>query len=117
MSGALSGGLQWIRGTSCKWEVFVANRVAEIQSTWDSQHWTHCSEEDNPTDLLTADVFSKVLAKNDLWCNGSNWLATSYWPNKQQLTKELSVSIEKERNSSHIKTCAAIATVPMSDPS
>ena len=44
---------QWITGSSSQWKTFVANRVAEIQSTWDPQHWKHCSGEDNPADLLT----------------------------------------------------------------
>ena len=30
--------LQWIRGSSSQRKTFVANRVAEIQSTWDPQH-------------------------------------------------------------------------------
>jgi len=30
--------LQWIRGSNSQWKTFVANRVAEIQSTWDPQY-------------------------------------------------------------------------------
>ena len=45
--------LQWIKGSSSQWKTFVANRVAEIQSTWDRQHWKHCPGEDYPADLIT----------------------------------------------------------------
>lgn len=59
--------LQWIRGSSSQWRTFVANRVAEIKSTWDPQHWKHCSGEDNPADLLTRQLPAKVLADSKLW--------------------------------------------------
>jgi len=62
--------LQWIRGSSSQWKTFVANRVAEIQSTWDPQHWKHCREEDNPADLIIRGLPLKVLAENSLWWNG-----------------------------------------------
>ena len=62
----------------------MANRVAEIQSTWDPQHWKHCPGEDNPADLITRDVSLKVLAENSLWWNGPKWLASSCWPNERQ---------------------------------
>ena len=58
--------LQWIRGSSSQWKIFVANRVAEIQSTWDPQHWKHCSGEDNPADLPTRGLPAKVLAYSKL---------------------------------------------------
>jgi len=56
--------LQWIRGSSSQRKTFVANRVAEIQSTWDPQHWKHWPGEDNPADLITRGVSLKVLAEN-----------------------------------------------------
>ena len=58
--------LQWIRGSSSQRKTFVANRVAEIQSTWDPQHWKHCGE-DNPAVLLARGLPAKVLADNKLW--------------------------------------------------
>lgn len=39
--------LHWTRDSSCQWKTFVASRVAEIQSTWDPQHWRQCSGEEN----------------------------------------------------------------------
>ena len=59
--------LKWIRVSSCPWKTFLANRVAEIQSTWDPQHWRQCPVEDNPADLLTCGLHAKVLAVNKLW--------------------------------------------------
>ena len=59
--------LQWIRGSSSQWKAFVANRVAEIQSTWEQQHWKHFSGKDNPADLLTRGLPAKVLADSKLW--------------------------------------------------
>ena len=58
--------LKWIRVSSCQWKTFLANRVAEIQSTWHPQHWRQCSVEDNPADLLTRGLHAKVLAVNKL---------------------------------------------------
>ena len=32
----------WIDSmVTLQWKAFVANRVAEIQSTWEPQHWKH----------------------------------------------------------------------------
>ena len=62
--------LKWIRVSSCQWKTILANRVSEIQSTWDPQHCSHCSAEDNPADLLTRGLPAKVLAVNNLWRSG-----------------------------------------------
>jgi hypothetical protein len=35
--------LHWIRGLCSQWKTFVANRVVEIQQTWDPQKWRPCS--------------------------------------------------------------------------
>ena len=43
----------WIRGQSSCWKPFVANRVAEIQSTLDPEYWKYCPSKENPADLLT----------------------------------------------------------------
>ena len=35
------------------WKPFVADRVSEIQSTWDTESWNYSGGKDNPADLLT----------------------------------------------------------------
>ena len=88
--------LQWIRGSSCQWKTFVANRVAEIQSTWDPHHWRHCSGEDNPADLLTRGLPVKALAENNLRWSGPSWLTLSCLPDQWQLPSELTESVNRE---------------------
>ena len=88
--------LQWIRGSSCQWKTFAANRVAEIQSTWDPHHWRHCSGEDNPADLLTRGLPAKTLAENNLWWSGPSWLTLSCLPDQRQLPSELTESRRRE---------------------
>ena len=45
--------LHWIGGQSSCWKPFVANRVAEIQLTWDPDYWKYCPSKEKPPDLLT----------------------------------------------------------------
>ena len=45
--------LHWVKGQSSRWKPFVANRVAEIQSTWDPECRGYCTSKENPADLLT----------------------------------------------------------------
>ena len=73
--------LQWIRGSSSQWKAFVANRVADIQSTWDPQHLKHFSGKDNPADLLMRGLPAKVLA--------DSWLSSQCLPDQPELLNEL----------------------------
>ena len=62
--------LHWIRGQSSCWKPFVANRVAEIQSTWDPEYWKYCPSNENPADLLIrgltcGDMISSALCWNE----------------------------------------------------
>ena len=109
--------LQWIRGSSSQWKTFIANRVAEIQSTWDPKHWKHCSGEDNPADLLTHGLPAKVLADSKLWWAGSCWLSSQCLPHQRELLNELTESVEKESKHKQTRVCAAINMEPVIDPS
>ena len=37
----------------------MANRVLEIQATWDPECWNYCASKDNPADLLTRGLTCK----------------------------------------------------------
>ena len=87
--------LQWIRGSSSQWKTFVANRFAEILSTWDPQHWKPCSGDNNPADLLTRGLSAKVFADSKLWWSGPCWLSSQYLPDQRELRNELTESVYK----------------------
>ena len=81
--------LQWIRGSRSQWKAFVANHVAEIQSTCNPQHWKHFSGKDNPADLLMRGLPAKVLADSKLWWGGLCWLSSQCLPDQPELLNEL----------------------------
>ena len=62
--------LHWIRGQSSCWKPVVANRVAEIQSTWDPEYWIYCPSEENPVYLLTRGLTCGDMISKPLWWNG-----------------------------------------------
>jgi len=109
--------LEWIRGSSSQWKTFVANRVAEIQSTWDPQHWKHCPGEDNPAHLITLGFSLKLLAENSLWWNERKWLASNCWPTERQGNEESSEFVERERKPRQVTThtFAGLAKEPIID--
>lgn len=109
--------LQWIRGSNSQWKTFMANCVAEIQSSWDPCYWRHCSGEDNLADLLTCGLGAKALNENELWWNGPSWLASQCWPNEEQPVDEVPASVQKEKSSKQTRSCTVVATRPVIDPS
>ena len=109
--------LHWIRGQSSSWKPFVANRVSEIQSTWDPERWNYCASKDNPADLLTRGLTCDNLISSALWWNGPQWLSL---PLECQPTQQRSEDIppeacEEERRVTHV--CASIAVKPLIDMS
>ncbi|XP_064648754.1 uncharacterized protein LOC135500966 [Lineus longissimus] len=77
-----TGTLPWIRKPSHVWKTFVANRVEEIQTTWEPELWRHCPREDNPSDLLTRGLPAEDLVNREEWWCGPQWLplSTDMWP-------------------------------------
>ena len=45
--------LAWINSPAHKWQVFVANRVSEIQNSSLPSEWQHVGSKDNPADLIS----------------------------------------------------------------
>ena len=101
--------LHWIRGLSSQWKTFVANRVTEIQQTWDPQHWKHCPGTGNPADLLTRGITSRNLKENDLWWKGPSWLLSNEeaWPD----LKLNQSSVKDARKESRAKLIQNLVTV------
>ena len=72
--------LHWIKGQSSSCKPFVANRVAEIQSTWDPECWRYCASKENPADLLTRGLSCSDMISSTLWWNGRQWMSSPCEP-------------------------------------
>lgn len=57
--------LHWRRGRSSYWKPFIANGVAEIQSTWDPGCWSCCASKDNSVVVLNRQVDCGGMDHND----------------------------------------------------
>ena len=65
--------LLWIHSSHPKEQVFVTNRVAEIQDTTDFSQLIHVSSMKNPADIGTRAINIEEL-KRSQWLNGPVWL-------------------------------------------
>lgn len=74
--------LAWIKGNPARWNVFVGNRITEIQTNFPSSHWRHVISEENPADCATRGVPPQQLKEHPLWWAGPVWLSTDHihWP-------------------------------------
>ncbi|XP_033212421.1 uncharacterized protein LOC117170015 [Belonocnema kinseyi] len=66
--------LAWIKGLSCKWETYVANRSTKIQELTKEGIWNHVSSSDNPADIISRGINPAGLLTSDLWWHGPAWL-------------------------------------------
>lgn len=74
--------LSWIKSTCNRWQVFVANRISEIQSLTSPNDWHYVNTTENPADLLSRGIEPKTLLECNLWWEGPSWLSLSsdLWP-------------------------------------
>lgn len=62
--------LWWIRGRSREFKPFVANRVAEIQTTTRPDQWRYVPTGQNPADLLSRGMRATELIDCHTWWRG-----------------------------------------------
>lgn len=76
----------WIKQHPRKWNSFVANRVSHIQENFRGRLRVVPGKE-NPADIPSRGQFGDVLAHNELWWRGPQWLtlASSSWPQCPEL--------------------------------
>lgn len=61
--------LNWIKSPSRKFNIFVANRVGEIQELIASESWCHVGTNDNPADILSRGANLEIFKNSILWWN------------------------------------------------
>ena len=66
--------LAWIQSDPSRWNVFVANRVAEIQHNLPRVTWSHVRSTENPADIASRGMLPSSLQRSSLWWNGPHWL-------------------------------------------
>lgn len=67
--------LGWIKSNSGIRDVYVNNRVREIQQLTPPSHWYHCCGSDNPADLMTLGLLAENLISNNFWFVGPSNLS------------------------------------------
>lgn len=78
--------LAWIKNsTSNKLKQFVINRVNEIKSLTNVEHWHWVASSENPADLITRGIQANKIANTKMWWQGPSWLSKSQskWPSRQ----------------------------------
>ena len=101
--------LSWIQGGASKKEIFVANRVREIQELTPPSCWQHCESKDNPADLITRGLLANNLVNSTLWLYGPSMLTESLCQNKEGNT----VVTDLEVVSPESTVCLNVQGVPV----
>ncbi|XP_015121007.1 uncharacterized protein LOC107043858 [Diachasma alloeum] len=103
--------LHWLNTPPHKLQVFVSNRVADIQQKTNIQDWKHVRIHDNPADLVARGQTPFEFIKPSLWFSGPSWLHLNEneWPNLQL---EFSSCVPDLRKSpaATMETCLASTT-------
>lgn len=74
--------LAWIRTPPHMLQIFVGNRVKEIQANTNICYWNYVPTTSNPADLLSRGLSPRNLLNSSLWFNGPPWLKLhpEMWP-------------------------------------
>jgi len=66
--------LAWCSSHASRWNVFVSNRVSEVQELTSKYKWRHIKSSENPADILTRGILPQNLLVSDLWWHGPSLL-------------------------------------------
>uniref|UniRef100_A0A023F0J1 Putative bel12 ag transposon polyprotein n=1 Tax=Triatoma infestans TaxID=30076 RepID=A0A023F0J1_TRIIF len=67
--------LSWLAAEPIRWNTFVANRVAKIQSITQTHTWYHIHSKHNPADPISRGLDAEQFLKCDIWLHGPEWLS------------------------------------------
>ncbi|XP_055589710.1 uncharacterized protein LOC129741920 [Uranotaenia lowii] len=76
--------LHWIHQPPSKFNIYVANRVAEVQRLTVGGSWNHIAGFENPADIISRGATPQELSGNTLWWEGPPWLKleSTNWPRR-----------------------------------
>ncbi|XP_055605576.1 uncharacterized protein LOC129753754 [Uranotaenia lowii] len=104
--------LCWLSSLPSRWQVFVSNRVSEIQHITKGSCWQHISGVENPADIISRGMIPAQLLYQSVWFHGPLWLRQdcSTWP-RSNVTGDVDPSLLEER-----KVCSLPVAEVVSNP-
>lgn len=101
--------LNWIATNASKLQIFVANRVSQIQSLTESGWWFHVNGKNNISDCLSRGLTPSQFLEKSEWRNGPDWLKLDrlQWPISP---------VTLEENLPEIKTISLVTTYVENNP-
>ncbi|XP_062713002.1 uncharacterized protein LOC134290052 [Aedes albopictus] len=89
----------WLASPPSRWQIFVANRVSEIQHITSNGVWNHVAGADNPADIISRGMIPAQLKYETTWFEGPLWLwqDRSRWPSSSAIP-DVEHSLLEERS-------------------
>lgn len=82
--------LSWLNSEAGRLQVFVSNRVAEIQRLSDISHWSYINTKENPADVASRGVLPEALLGCKMWWDGPLFLLKECdWPRSFRTVENL----------------------------
>ncbi|XP_055633327.1 uncharacterized protein LOC129773709 [Toxorhynchites rutilus septentrionalis] len=96
----------WLSSLPSRWQIFVANRVSEIQHITKDGCWNHVAGENNPADIISRGMIPAQLQYQSVWFEGPLWLRfdRSLWPISTDTMSEGDEALLKERSTTTLAT-------------
>ena len=101
--------LKYIRNTTTRFQVFVANRLAIIHDGSSVQQWKYVPSAQNPADAITRGQKVNDLLANDIWKHGPQFLWTDSWP--PQIDEDVSSDDLEVKKTSVVMTTQTQANI------
>ncbi|XP_055585057.1 uncharacterized protein LOC129737915 [Uranotaenia lowii] len=104
--------LHWIHQPPSKFNIYVANRVAEVQRLTVGGSWNHIAGFENPADIISRGATPQELSGNTLWWEGPPWLKleSTNWPRRFTVMDSSHVKPEDLEEKVQQKTSLAAVT-------
>lgn len=89
--------LNWLQSESCRYKVFVANRIVEILELTSASQWRYVNSNQNPADDITRGKSIQELITQDRWHRGPAflYLPVTQWPAMPIPPMEISCELRK----------------------
>lgn len=83
--------LAWLKTSPNALKTFVANRVAEIQTSNKDFEWRYVPSKENPADLVSRGLYPTEVLSASLWWQGPAWLSqgSETWPNEDSKVENI----------------------------